>query len=64
METSTHMVKIKVEIWGDAFTSQGTPKIEARICKMEYKDLMHQMTKGGVKCRFLSLHEKHTTYGG
>ena len=45
-------------------SSQGTPKIEARICKMEYKDLMHQMTKGGVKCRFLSLHEKHTTYGG
>ena len=24
------MVKIKVEIWGDAFTSQGTPKISGK----------------------------------
>lgn len=30
METSTHMVKIKVEIWGDAFISQETPKIAGK----------------------------------
>lgn len=31
METSTHMVKIKVEIWGDAFISQETPKIAGKL---------------------------------